>query len=132
MDAAKSKLENSGLGQNATVHVESDGKTMKVSVDTTNAQGQPIKFTYQAPLDGKPGTVSGSPTFDEISIERVNDHTLSAIAKKSQSSSHGPFLTVVFIDQRVVSGDGKTMTIARTGTNAQGQEFHATMVFDRQ
>ena len=124
MNAAKSKLAGSGLGQNATVHIESDGKSMKVSVETTDPQGQPLNFTYEATLDGKPGTATGSPKFDTISLKRLNDSTIAATGKKGDK--------VVFTDRRVVSQDGKTMTLSRKGTNAEGKTFHATLVFDKQ
>jgi hypothetical protein len=32
----------------------------------------------------------------------------------------------------VVSNDGKTLTISRSGTDTQGKPFHETMVFDKQ
>ena len=44
LNAAKSKLAGSGLGQNATVHNESDGKSLKVSVESTDPQGQPLQL----------------------------------------------------------------------------------------
>jgi hypothetical protein len=125
LNAAKSKLAGTGLGEKATVHIESDGKSMKVSVESTDPKGQPLNFTYEATLDGKPGKATGSPTFDEISLKRINEHTISAIGKKDGK--------VVFTDRRTVSkGDGKTMTLLRTGTDAAGKTFHATLVFDKQ
>ena len=124
LNAAKSKLAGSGLGQNATVHIESDGKSLKVSVESTDPQGQPLNFTYEATLDGKPGTATGSPTFDTISLQRVNNNTITAAGKKGDK--------VVFTDRRVVSKDGKMMTLSRSGTDAEGKQFHATLVFDKQ
>lgn len=124
LNAAKSKVGDSGLGSTGTVKIESEGAGLKVAVDTTDAQGQPVKFTYQATLDGKPGTATGAPNFDTITIQRVNDHTLNVTGKKDGK--------VMFTDRRVVSHDGKTLTLSRSGTNAQGKPFKATLVFDRQ
>ena len=124
LNPEKSKLTGSGLGQNATVRIETDGDGLKVSVEATTPQGQPNNFTYQASLDGKPGTVNGSSMMDTVILHRVNDHTITATGQKDGKP--------VFNDRRVVSKDGKTMTITRSGTNSEGQKFNATMVFDKQ
>jgi hypothetical protein len=116
-------MEGSGLGPNATIHIEPDGAGLKVSVEAT-LQGQPNNYAYQATLDDKPIKVSGNPAFDEVSTQRINDHTYSARGRKAG--------TVVFVDRRTVSRDGKTMTISRVGTNPEGKSFTATIVFDRQ
>jgi hypothetical protein len=119
----KSKMEGSGLGSTGLVRIEQDGAGLKISVEAT-LQGQPNNFTYQATLDNKPTKVIGTPGFDEIWTMRADDHTLTASGRKAGA--------VVFTDRRVVSGNGKTMTIFRSGTNAEGKPFKATMVFDRQ
>jgi hypothetical protein len=124
LNAAKSKLAGSGIGASGGVRVESDGKIFKASVDTTDEKGQPVKFDYEATLDGKPSKVTGSATIDELSLKRVNDHTIDATGKKDGK--------VVYTDKRTVSQDGKTYTISRTGTSPDGNAIHATIVFDKQ
>jgi len=124
INAAKSKLAGSGIGGSGSVRVECDGTTYKSSVDTTNEKGQPIKFDYEATLDGKPSKVTGSATMDETSLKRVNDHTIDATAKKDGKA--------VYTDKRTISKDGKTYTISRTGTSPDGKKYHATIVFDKQ
>jgi hypothetical protein len=124
LNAAKSKLEGSGVGQSATVQIEVIENALKATVQATDPQGQPLNFSYQAPLDGKPGTVTGSPTTDTVSVRSVNDHTLTAQGKKAGK--------VVYNDRRVVSKDGKTMTINRNGTDPNGKKFHAVLVFEKQ
>jgi hypothetical protein len=124
LNAAKSKLAGSGIGPSGGVRVESDGTTYKASVDTTDEKGQPVKFDYEATLDGKPSKVTGSATIDELSLKRVNDHTIDATGKKNGE--------VVYTDKRTVSHDGKTYTILRTGTSSDGKKNHSTIVFDKQ
>ena len=124
LNAAKSKLAGSGIGPSGGVRVESDGTTYKASVDTTDEKGQPVKFDYEATLDGKSSKVTGSATIDELSLKRVNDHTIDATGKKNGK--------VVYTDKRTVSPDGKTYTISRTGTSPDGNAIHATIVFDKQ
>ena len=124
LNAAKSKLAGSGIGPSGGVRVESDGTTYKASVDTTDEKGQPVKYDYEATLDGKPSKVTGSAAIDELSLKRVNDHTIDVTGKKDGK--------VVYTDKRIVSKDGKTYTISRTGTSPDGNKFHATIVFDKQ
>ena len=124
LNAAKSKLAGSGIGASGGVRVESDGKIYKASVDTTDAKGQPVKFDYEASLDGKPSKVTGSAAIDELSLKQVNDHTIDATGKKGGN--------VVYTDKRTVSKDGKIYTISRAGTNPDGKKYHATIVFDKQ
>ena len=120
---AKSKMEGSGLEPNATLHIESEGDGLKVAVEAT-LKGQPNNYTYQATLDNKPAKVTGNPAFDEVWTMRADEHTITASGRKAG--------TVVFTDRRVVSGNGKSMTIFRSGTNPEGKPFKATMVFDKQ
>jgi hypothetical protein len=68
--------------------------------------------------------VTGSAAIDELSLKRVNDHTIDATGKKNGK--------VVYTDKRTVSKDGKTFTISRTGTSPDGNAIHATIVFDKQ
>ena len=124
LNAAKSKLAGSGIGPSGGVRVESDGTTYKASVDTTDEKGQPVKFDYEAKLDGKPSKVTGSAAIDELSLKRVDDHTIDATGKKDGK--------VVYTDKRTVSPDGKTYTISRTGTSPAGKKNHSTIVLDKQ
>jgi hypothetical protein len=124
VNGAKSKLAGSGIASSGGVHVESDGKSYKASVDTTDEKGQPVKYDYEASLDGKPNKVTGSAVIDELSLKRVNDHTIDATGKKGGK--------LVYTDKRTVSQDGKTYTISRNGTSPDGKKYHATIVFDKQ
>jgi hypothetical protein len=124
VNGAKSKLTGSGIGGGGGVRIESDGTNFKAFVDTTDEKGQPIKYDYEGTLDGKPSKVTGSSAIDEISLKRVNDHTIDVTGKKGGK--------VVYTDKRTVSADGKTYTISRTGTSADGKKYHATIVFDKQ
>ena len=82
VNGTKSKLAGSGIGGSGGVRVESDGKTFKAFVDTTDEKGQPVKYDYEATLDGKPSKVTGSAAIDELSLKQVNDHTIDATGKK--------------------------------------------------
>jgi len=123
LNAGESKLEGSGLGTNATVHIEPDGGGLKVSVETT-LQGQPNSFTYQATLDGKPAKVSGNPTLDEISTQRINARGFTLRVRKAE--------TIVFTERYSLTG--KTLTVSRFGQSPEDgtKRYSATMVFEKQ
>jgi hypothetical protein len=123
LNGAKSTLQSSGFGPTGTVRIQPSGNGLMISVDGMY-QGQPTKFTYTATLDGTSTTVSGYPQIDAISMQRVNDHTITATGKKDGKT--------VYTDRRVVSSDGKTMTITRQGTDEQGKAYQATFVLDKQ
>jgi hypothetical protein len=120
----KSKLSGAEGLANVTVTYEMDGDTFKASVEGTDPQGQAASFTYEGKLDGTPGTVTGATTFDAISLQRVSSHSIKVTGKKDGK--------VAYTDRRVVSQDGKTLTISRSGTDSKGKTYHSTMVFDKQ
>ena len=124
LNGAKSKLTGSGIGSKGTVHIEANDASLKFTVESTDEKGEARNFNYEAALDGKAATISGTATVDEVSLKRVDDHTIDATGKKDGK--------VVYTDKRTVSQDGKTMTIVRSGKNPEGKAFHATIVFDRQ
>ena len=89
-----------------------------------NAEGKTTSFTYTAKYDGKEYPVSGSDDYDTIVLKRINDNTTESTLKKS-----GKVLTTA---RRVVSKDGKTMTLTISGTNAKGEKVHNTAVYEKQ
>jgi hypothetical protein len=87
-----------------------------------DAQGNPTLIEFTVGYDGKDYPYKG-PDFDTLAIRRVDANTTSF----TQSRSGKMALT----GTRVVSPDGKTLTITAKGTNAKGQTIDSVMVFDR-
>ena len=83
--------------------------------ETVDADGKTTSFSYTAKLDGKDYPVSGSDDFDAIAIKRIDDNTAVATLKKGGKQ--------VSTARRVVSKDGKTLTLTITGTNAKGEKL---------
>lgn len=127
LNADKSKLEGSNIGPGSTVRIEAESNGLKITVESTDAKGQPVNFNYVATLDGKPVDITGYQgvnTVTTLRTTRKDDHTIEATATREGKQ--------VFKDHRVVSADGKTMTIHRTGVNQDGKHYTATLVFDKQ
>jgi len=89
-----------------------------------DAAGQTVLGQWTAYYDGKDYPTTGSPHADTISITRIDSFTGESIQKKAGE--------VVTRNRRVISSNGKVMTLTATGTNAQGQPFTNVLVFDRQ
>jgi hypothetical protein len=68
--------------------------------------------------------LTGSDLADTVSLKRIDAHTSERTDKKGGK--------IVQTFRRVVSKDGKTMTVTIKGTNAQGQTVNNVVVFEKQ
>ena len=87
-----------------------------------DAQGNPTLIEFTVGYDGKGYPYKG-PDFDTLAVKRVDANTTDF------TQSRGG--TIVLTGTRVVSPDGRTLTITAKGTNAKGQTLDNVMVFDR-
>jgi hypothetical protein len=124
LNVAKSKYSPGPPPQSGTVTYEETADGIRRSGETIAADGSKTSFEYTAKYDGKEYPVKGSDLFDTIVLKRVNDRTVEATLKKSgKDVSHA---------RRVVSKEGKTMTISTTGKNAKGQKMHNVAFYEKQ
>jgi len=123
LNEAKSKL-GPGAPKNSTVVYEAAGDSVKVTIDGTDSEGKPLHSEWTGKLDGNDYPVTGDPSVDMRSIRKVDDHTLTATQKKD-----GKVTTTARI---VLSADGKTRTVAASGTDAKGKKISSTAVYDKQ
>ena len=97
---------------------------LTVSIVTELADGtkhtQGSSFTY----DGKPHPVTGSADYDTIAVTRVD-----RFSSKTDLIKDGKVLGHL---TRVVSPDGKTMTVTADLTTAKGVKDHEVTVYERQ
>jgi hypothetical protein len=124
LNVAKSKFDPDPPPQSLIVKVEPSGNGEKVSTEGVGADGAPTKTGYTANFDGKDYPLVGSQTADKVSLKRVDARTTDRTDKKDGK--------VAATLHRVVSRDGKTMTVTVKGTNAQGQPTNNVLVFDKQ
>ena len=124
LNVAKSKYSPGPAPQALTVKVEPSGQGEKVTTEFVNADGTRTTTEYTANFDGKDYPLTGSQIADTVSIKRSNARTTVRTDKKGG--------TVVQTLRRVVSKDGKTMTVTTKGTNAQGQAVNNVAVFEKQ
>jgi hypothetical protein len=123
LDEAKSK-SSPGAPRNNTVVYTMAGDSVKVTVDGVDADGKPTHNAWTGKFDGKDYPVTGDPTSDARSYKRIDDRTLEFTAKKGG--------TTTLTGRIAVSADGKSRTVTTSGTDAKGNKFNATSVYDKQ
>ena len=123
LNLAKSKFSPGPPPKSLTRTFEVTGADVKYTLKGIDAEGKPTLVQFTAKYDGKDYPVTGSPDFDAISLKRVDAVTTHATLKKGGK--------VVQTSTRVVSKDGKTLTLTVKGTNAKGQAVNNVTVFDK-
>lgn len=124
LNVAKSKYSPGPAPKSSTLKIESQKDGVKVSLNSVNAEGQPVHFDYTAKFDGKDYPVTGWATADQVSVKRIDENTMESVMKKGGK--------IVSTTRSVISKDGKTRTSTQKGKNAQGQDTNNTLVYDKQ
>ncbi len=130
LNAAQSKYSPGPPPRSATVKFELYGEDgVKLTRDEVDSQGKLVHSEYTAKYDGKDYPVQGekgggNPPRQAISARRIDAYTTENINKNGHQ--------VTSLSRRVVSKDGKKLTITVTGTDAKGQPINNVVVYDRQ
>lgn len=123
LNVAASKFSPGPAPKSSTVTYSAAGAGLKVVVESVAADGGKTRWEFTANYDGKDYPVTGNPDADAVTLKRINATTVETANKK------GGKPTVV--NTRVLSADGKTLTITVKGTNAKGQAVANVQVFER-
>jgi len=126
LNTAKSTFSPGPAPQSLTLTLEAQGNGVKASAEGTAANGSRTAWSYTANYDGKDNPISGTGPSgaDTIALKRINPNPTELTFKKAGK--------VVRTARRVVSKDGKVMTITAKGTNADGRLVSDVLVFDKQ
>ncbi len=125
LNVAQSKYSPGPAPQSLMVKVEAAGQGEKTTTEFVNADGTRTTMQYTANFDGKDSPLTGSQLgADTVSLKRIDARTTERTDKKGGK--------VIQVLTRVVSQDGKTMTVTTKGTNAQGQAVNNVGVFEKQ
>jgi len=124
LNAAKSKYTPGPAPKSATITYEETADGIKRTGESVDAEGKTTSFQYTAKYDGKEYPITGSDLYDAITLKRINDQTAEATLKKSGK--------VVSHARRIISKDGKVMTLTITGTDPKGEKMHNVAVYDKQ
>ena len=125
LNTAKSKY-NPGPGpKSQTLKFEKTADGIKLTTESTSADGKTTKGGYVSKWDGMDVPFSGdNPNADTASPKKVDDNTYTNTWKKAGKATVNLKATV--------SPDGKTLTVVQTGTDGNGRPVNSTVVFDRQ
>ena len=125
LNLAKSKFTPGPPPKSQTLKYEPSGANgIKRTNDEVNAKGEPTHSVVAYVFDGKDHPVAGSPTVDTVVNRRMDVYTTERVQKKGGK--------VVNTLRRVVSRDGKTLTITEEGTDDQGKPFSEVTIYDKQ
>jgi len=123
LNEAKSKY-SPGAAKNTLVVYEAAGDSVKVTVDGVGADGKPTHNEWTGKFDGKDYPLTGDPTADTRSYKKIDTRTMELTNKKGGK----PVVT----GKITVSADGKSRTVAVSGTDASGKKVTSTAVYDKQ
>jgi hypothetical protein len=123
LNLAKSTFSPGPAPKSQTRTYAESAQGMTVTTKTTAADGKESTTTLTFKEDGKPYPISGSPDADMVSLTRVDAFTVHATQMKAGKT--------VGTAVRTVSKDGKTLTFAQKGTNANGK-YDNVFVYDKQ
>ena len=123
LNLAKSKYNAGQPPKSSTVVIAAAGQGIKLTSDTVLADGTARKISYTASYDGKDAVVTGTPDYDGMSLKKTANGAEGSRKKAGK---------VVQTYTRVISADGKTMTVTSTGTTAAGGKVDNVQVYDKQ
>jgi hypothetical protein len=123
LNLAKSKYNAGQPPKSSTVVIAAAGQGIKLTSDTVLADGTARKISYTASYDGKDAVVTGTPDYDGMSLKKTANGVEGSRKKAGK---------VVQTYTRVISADGKTMTVTSTGTTATGAKVDNVQVYDKQ
>ena len=99
------------------------GQDITATSKGVDADGKPTSGQWTVNYDGKDRPATGIPDLDALSLKRIDAFTTEFTQKKAGK--------VVATGRRVISKDGKVMTITTKGTNAKGRAVANMEVFDK-
>ena len=123
LNVAKSKFSGTAPQSGTRVYSESaDGTTLNQKM--IGADGKESSMHVTLAYDGKMHAMTGNPDADSGTGKAIDPRT-----SEFALSKHGKAVGTV---HRVVSPDGKTLTVHNKGTHADGTSYDDTLVFDKE
>jgi hypothetical protein len=127
LNAAKSKpLPGRSPITSETQTIEAIDGGVKITTKGERADGSRIDVVSTVKYDGKPVSLKGTGiAYDTVAARQVDANTVTEERTKQGTKFH-------ISARRVVSPDGKTMTVTQTGTDTDGKPATAVVIWDKQ
>jgi methionine-rich copper-binding protein CopC len=123
LNVAKSKFSGAAPQSVTRVYAES-AEGMTLDQKSVGADGKEMSMHVTMAYDGKDHPMTGNPDADRGSGKAIDAHTSDFTLKMGDKVSGHV--------HRVVSADGKVLTVRNKGTHADGKPYDDTLVFDKQ
>lgn len=124
LNVAKSIFPGGRAPSSQTVKFEKAGRGTAVTSEVVGPDGRIARSSYTAFYDGKRHPIVGSASADSVSFKRIDAWTVERTDTKA-----GSFTATV---TRVLSRNGKTLTVTTKAFDAQGRAVVGITVYDRQ
>ena len=124
LNVEKSRYVPGPAPKSQTRIYEAKGDGVKVTITTVAEDGVAIVVEHPLNYDSKEQPVTGSQQSDAIALQRIDEFTSESVMKHAGK--------VIGTNRRVVSNDGKTMTITYDGLDSRGRQVKVNAVYDRQ
>jgi len=124
LNLEKSKYLPGPAPKSQTRVYEAKSGGITVTIRTVAENGEVIVVEHPLNYDGKEQRVIGSRQSDAISLQKIDEYSSESVMKHAGK--------VIGTNRRVVSTDGKTMTITYDGLDSSGRQAKVVAVYDRQ
>jgi hypothetical protein len=123
LNLAKSKFNPGPAPKGESRTYVMAGQEIKATSKGVDAAGKPTAASWTVNYDGKDRPLMGNSDADMLSLKRIDAFSGEFTQKRGGK--------VVLTGTRVISKDGKTMTITTKGTDAAGHTVNDVEVFDK-
>jgi len=124
LNVGKSKYGPGPAPRSSALNVHAAGDGLMAMFDNVNAQGAAAHPMFTVICNGQPQEVTGAAAVDAMSCRRTDPYSQTFTNMKGGRATTNGTITI--------SRDGRTMTIATKGTNANGQPVDNVAVYDKQ
>ena len=111
-------------GRRAMYLIERSGQQWRFTLDGDDADGKSMCFSYSGLLDGEDYPCMDQSVIDSLQLSLVDEATIESVAKKDGK--------VVDRWRRVVSPDGRILTITQYGSNPENEHLRNVSVYEKQ
>jgi hypothetical protein len=125
LDVQRSKYPTGARPKSMMIEMEPVGRAIRYHSETTYANGRTTQANYSAEYNGQQAVVMGAHRMMlPVTLKKIDSRTVVA--------SYSRLLQVVATSRRVVSADGRSMTITTVSKDLAGKRITTIGVYEKQ